>query len=265
MLYNKSSDGGSFVGKNCPYCQTPIKPGANIVSCPACGIFHHEDCWRDNGNKCTTFGCGGVINRVNTPTNFTSPSYDARNTQVSATQPPKQTNFYLWALLILIAIAGLVFGTTNFSKSSSITKDTGANSPQVTPTQSPTPTSRETPTLLNNVVRQTVVDFYENVARKNYSTAWNYLSDDWKQSSPYSKWVQGYNNTISTRLDSAEVIGNVTENDDKATVRVGLTARDRESGRILVQTFAGNITVIKRGGKWSLDESSVKRLNYWYE
>ena len=47
------------IGKTCPYCQTVIKPGVSIIICPACGIPHHGDCWTENGNKCTTFGCSG--------------------------------------------------------------------------------------------------------------------------------------------------------------------------------------------------------------
>ncbi|MHB0938438.1 MAG: MFS transporter [Armatimonadota bacterium] len=46
------------VGKTCPYCQTPLKPGVEIVTCNACGMPHHTDCWRENG-RCTTYGCDG--------------------------------------------------------------------------------------------------------------------------------------------------------------------------------------------------------------
>lgn len=47
------------VGKTCPYCQHPIKPGVNITTCAKCGIPHHADCWDHNGG-CTTFGCTGA-------------------------------------------------------------------------------------------------------------------------------------------------------------------------------------------------------------
>jgi len=48
----------SYIGQTCPYCQTPIKPGANIVVCSACGMPHHAECWHANG-QCTTYGCEG--------------------------------------------------------------------------------------------------------------------------------------------------------------------------------------------------------------
>jgi len=48
----------AYVGKTCPYCQTPIKPDGNVVACSACGMPHHADCWQEN-RGCTTFGCRG--------------------------------------------------------------------------------------------------------------------------------------------------------------------------------------------------------------
>lgn len=48
------------IGKNCPFCQTPIKPGKNTVTCDKCKVVHHEECWKEN-NGCTTFGCVGKV------------------------------------------------------------------------------------------------------------------------------------------------------------------------------------------------------------
>lgn len=49
-----------FVGKVCPYCRFPIKPGETIIVCPECQVPHHEDCWREN-ESCTTYGCTGGL------------------------------------------------------------------------------------------------------------------------------------------------------------------------------------------------------------
>lgn len=49
------------IGKTCPFCQLTIKPMVETLSCPTCGIVHHSDCWQENGSKCTTYGCTGVI------------------------------------------------------------------------------------------------------------------------------------------------------------------------------------------------------------
>ena len=56
---NSKRPSNNEVGKVCPYCQMPIKPGALVLKCPICGIPHHNECWRENGNKCTTYGCTG--------------------------------------------------------------------------------------------------------------------------------------------------------------------------------------------------------------
>jgi ribosomal protein L37E len=56
----------AILGKTCPYCQTPIKPGEAVVFCSACGMPHHRQCW-DEARGCTTFGCNG--NPVTNPSN----------------------------------------------------------------------------------------------------------------------------------------------------------------------------------------------------
>ncbi len=50
----------SAVGKNCPYCQFPIKNESEVKWCPVCKMPHHIDCWKEN-KGCTTFACPGVI------------------------------------------------------------------------------------------------------------------------------------------------------------------------------------------------------------
>lgn len=50
---------GEEVGKTCPYCRFPIKPGEQVYVCPACKVIHHADCWREN-QGCTTYGCRGA-------------------------------------------------------------------------------------------------------------------------------------------------------------------------------------------------------------
>jgi hypothetical protein len=45
-----------YIGKNCPFCQTPIKPSDNVIVCSECEIPHHRECWNEN-HGCTTYGC----------------------------------------------------------------------------------------------------------------------------------------------------------------------------------------------------------------
>jgi hypothetical protein len=48
----------NYIGKNCPYCQFPFKPGVPVVFCSDCEVPHHRECWDENG-RCTTYGCNG--------------------------------------------------------------------------------------------------------------------------------------------------------------------------------------------------------------
>ena len=82
-LTNTKNAMNTIIGKNCPYCQTPIKPGAEAIACPSCEIVHHSDCWKANGNKCTTFGCNGM-EQIVTPEPTNSPIVPA----LCNTDPP---------------------------------------------------------------------------------------------------------------------------------------------------------------------------------
>ena len=57
----------SSIGKTCPYCQVPIKPGVAITICAVCGSPHHIECWKENGSKCTTYGCSGKTETTISP------------------------------------------------------------------------------------------------------------------------------------------------------------------------------------------------------
>lgn len=46
-------------GQVCPYCRFTLKPGAAMVSCPACSAVHHQECWKDNGG-CAILGCAAA-------------------------------------------------------------------------------------------------------------------------------------------------------------------------------------------------------------
>ena len=44
------------MGAMCPICQTGVREGELVVSCPSCRQFHHQECWREIGG-CATYGC----------------------------------------------------------------------------------------------------------------------------------------------------------------------------------------------------------------
>lgn len=63
-------------GLRCPYCQFPLKQGASVERCDACGALHHGECW-DDGGGCAVFGCanaGAATADATTPTQRLAPS-----------------------------------------------------------------------------------------------------------------------------------------------------------------------------------------------
>jgi hypothetical protein len=64
--------GEPCIGKTCPYCQTYLDPGEQVVYCPACRIPHHAECWEENAG-CCTFGCAAAPLRTTTPRTVARP------------------------------------------------------------------------------------------------------------------------------------------------------------------------------------------------
>ena len=116
-----------YIGKNCPYCQTPVKPGQQVITCKKCDITHHEDCWLENGG-CTTYGClssSDSIPSVTAPV----PTSDLRlpgSGMISSTRI-KQLSFIVVGIVIGILIT---FLATNpgVLKSKPAANNTGAMS-----------------------------------------------------------------------------------------------------------------------------------------
>lgn len=78
--------GGDYVGKTCPYCRFPIKPGEQITICPKCDTPHHTDCWEEN-EGCTTYGCDGGQSAA-TPTAMPHVPQGGYAPQYAPSQPP---------------------------------------------------------------------------------------------------------------------------------------------------------------------------------
>lgn len=115
------------VGNNCPYCQTPIKPGVPVMVCPNCGIPHHSECWCDNGSKCTTFGCTGDLQspRVNAPPVLQAPAqpeysqqlqtgnFRQNSVQIAIPKESGSKKTFLWVAAATLIVA-LGFGAFSF-------------------------------------------------------------------------------------------------------------------------------------------------------
>ncbi len=45
-------------GRTCPYCLSTLTAGEDVVTCTACGMPQHRQCWEAN-HQCVTPGCQG--------------------------------------------------------------------------------------------------------------------------------------------------------------------------------------------------------------
>lgn len=110
---DKQSDN---IGLSCPYDHDTFKIGDRVVICPGmCKSAHHADCWRENGNKCATFGCNGqgVISEaagqpepVWEPTIYTSPmsATPTGSTQPTFSLPSLSPRLGGWLALITVLL-----------------------------------------------------------------------------------------------------------------------------------------------------------------
>jgi hypothetical protein len=63
-FYGKLQSGSSYLGKECPSCETIFKTGESVVLCPLCKTLYHMSCWQEN-NGCAMPDCHANDNTIN--------------------------------------------------------------------------------------------------------------------------------------------------------------------------------------------------------
>lgn len=126
---------GTTLGKTCPFCQTPMKPGVDLVTCSECGMPHHAECWEANGG-CTTFGCSGSSATASRP-----PVVPPAPAQAYL-QPPttRRKRPVVGPAIAAILLIGLMFGVLFAARVANRPSDTQYTSGSYTP---PSDTSDE--------------------------------------------------------------------------------------------------------------------------
>jgi len=81
-----------YIGLTCPFCQSVLKPGQDVVKCAQCGTFHHKECWQEY-TACSMCGCKRNITLSN---NFVSEQL----------HPGKGR--HVWAVAIIIVIISIM-------------------------------------------------------------------------------------------------------------------------------------------------------------
>jgi len=135
-----ASSTAESAGKICPYCQTEIQPGEEVIVCPACNVPHHADCWTENGG-CTTYGCEyspGARQNAGLPPVVT-PSATPGGAVPAWAEPspywerrPRPSNKRLaWSMLAVIAVTVIIvvtglMGTAYLQKAKFVNQGTEA-------------------------------------------------------------------------------------------------------------------------------------------
>ena len=125
------TDKNTYVGKTCPFCQYPIKPGEKVTVCPACGVPHHADCWQSNNNQCTTYGCTGRKQESEQTQHYNAAPVSPRPKQRKTIKKSKMEIWLAIGIVILSCVLGLfifhpsVFRGTTQAKETSPIKSGG--------------------------------------------------------------------------------------------------------------------------------------------
>ncbi len=103
-----------------------------------------------------------------------------------------------------------------------------------------------------SAAEEKVMNFYENVSRRDFSSAYTHLSPDWKRELSYAQFTDGYSKT--TRLRS-EIINVVELGEDRFQVDVSMVAD--EGGKDV--PYLGVYTVERVKGLWVLTSGRLKK------
>lgn len=111
--------------------------------------------------------------------------------------------------------------------------------------------------------RQAFINYHKAITNGNYREAYETLSYAQRdRMGSYDSYVSGFATTISSTVSELNL---VSSNDDACTFDYTLTARDRESGRVRVATFKGQVTMAKDKGRWYIRNTKSSKVNERYE
>ena len=109
-----------------------------------------------------------------------------------------------------------------------------------------------------NKAAQRLNDYYQYITHSREKDAYGILSADMqKHMGTLDQFKKGYRTTLSHSLSDLTLLS--TEGNDKVTIGYTLTAHDRASGGVLVQTFRCEATLSKATGSWHIVNMKAKK------
>ena len=111
--------------------------------------------------------------------------------------------------------------------------------------------------------RQAYYSYHRAITNGNYREAYNLLSSKQKQRvGNFDSYVEGFSNTISSEVTDLTL---VSSDADSCTFDYTVVARDHARGGVKVQTFRGEVTMAKDGGRWFVRYARSNKINERYE
>lgn len=102
---------------------------------------------------------------------------------------------------------------------------------------------------------QTLLDFHDNITKRNFSKAYDCLSWDFQSYMSYDGWVPGFATTVSSEVSDIKII---SETSNTIVLNYILKAVDNINGRQETAYFNGTATIINENGNWKIDEIKNK-------
>lgn len=110
-------------------------------------------------------------------------------------------------------------------------------------------------TVQQRAAVQTLLDFHDNITKRNFGKAYDCLSWDFQSYMSYDGWVPGFSTTVSSEVDDIKI---VSESGNKIVLTYILKAVDNINGRQETTYFNGTVSVISENGNWKIDEIKNK-------
>lgn len=107
---------------------------------------------------------------------------------------------------------------------------------------------------------EVVAQYYDAISQNELDAAYGFYSSSLKSKTNIDSWKAGYDNTYFVQVTSLVPI----EGTDEVTVNLTSTdwntSEEPEAPQFLTKNYSGTWKLVKEGGSWRLNESSIKEV-----
>lgn len=175
---------------------------------------------------------------------------------------------FITTMILSIGIANPVLNMSNFSnrnvKSKSINTSVEKSVTQTTPkTEKPVPPPVDPKVQIANEAKQALLAYHQAISNQDIVRAYNLMTKDRQQLlGGLDSMRRGYSTTISSTIVDAKPS---YVSPTKVVFQYKLNAKDAIDGRIKLQTFTGDVTMVNINGKWYMDDMTGDLIGSSYQ